>query len=197
MLHFERYVGTVAAQIVFENAVVVVGVVCEQHRTLGIVHKLPQGFIVGDERVVFAFLYYRVHDVAKHRRYFARSRQIRHERGIRHHPALAHLHGSYLYYIVGKHIESGGLRIEHHNIPFFIAFHKIPQIRAAVDAQQIRRNQGTIEQFAHESACRSTALKHTKSVQKACPRHEVHFVVEHRQVCKDELDIRSREQVGA
>ena len=198
--------GCVAAQVMVEYVPVVVGIVSEQAASVGILHEHTECSVVREQRVMLALLDDGVDNVAKHGWYLAVGFYVHAKLGAGHDHAVAHLHGSNLKDIILKDIQSGGLRVEHHDGLLLVTAHKtlqvggggvLPVSLVCGRAQQVGRQDGTVEQSTHEVARRSIRLVHAHSLHEACPRKEVELVVEHSEMRKQQLQFGRRKEVGA
>ena len=58
--------GHLALQVVGKNVNVIVGIVPQEHCSLGIIHKALQGFPAWKKRLISAFFDNRINDIAEH-----------------------------------------------------------------------------------------------------------------------------------
>ena len=197
----EMVFGRITAQVMVENMPVVVGVVTEQTTSFGVLHELRERLAVREQRVQLALLYYRVDDVAEHGRYLAVGLHVDRKFGVGQHLAAAHLHGSNLQNVVLEDVQTRRLGVEHHDGLRLVAAHETLQVGLAealallVAAQQVGRQNGVVEQRAHEVARRSVGLVHAHALHQSRPRQEAELVVEHAEVGKQQLQFGRREEV--
>ena len=140
----------------------------------------------------------RIRDVAEHQRDGTVGLNVYGESRTFHHLAATHLHGSYLKDVVLKDVQSGCLRIEHHDGVLFVMTDETAEISGgAVIAQEVGGKDGTVEQCPNEAASGGIAFVHSQSLHKARPRHKAELIVEHAKMGKQELHLRRRENVRA
>ena len=198
----ETVFGRITAQVMVENMPVVVGVVSEQTASFGVLHELRERLAVREQRMQYALLDYRVHYVAEHGRYLAIGLHVDRKFGVGQHLAAAHLHGSNLQNVVLEDVKPRCLGVEHHDGLRLVAAHEALQVGLAealpllVAAQQVGRQNGVVEQRAHEVARRSVCLVHAHTLHQSRPRQEAELVVEHAEMGKQQLQFGRREEVG-
>ena len=174
-----------------EDMIVIIGVMSEQHATVSILHKLSESISVREQRVMLALLDDRIGNVTEHQRYGTVSLNVYGESRTFHHLAATHLHGGYLKDIVLKYVQSGCLRIEHHDGVLFVMTDKAAEISGgAVIAQEVGGKDGTIKQCPYEAASGGIAFVNSQSLHNARPRHKAELIVEHAKMSKQELHLR-------
>ena len=189
--------GQIAAQVVFEDAVVEVGIMGEQGSLAYIVEEGLEGFVVRLNDGVLTFFDDGVGRVAKHGGNGAVGVDVETEVGVVDHLSLSHLHGCNLYDVVFVDVESGGLGVEDHNLVLLCCPQKLLDVGAAFVAQIVGRQYGSVHAGANEVACGGTGLEDVHPLEQSGPCDETHVVCSDGQVGQQQFHVGGCERVGS